>query len=41
MDKGSSIVTAAAQVTAVAWVSSLAQKLAHAMGAAKKRERDK
>ena len=36
MVKDSAFVTAAAQVTAAAWVQSLAQELPHAAGTAKK-----
>ena len=38
--KDPGIVTAAAQVTAVAWVRSLARELPHAMGTAKKKKKE-
>jgi len=39
--KGSDIVTAAAWVTAVAWVPSLVQEIQHAIGAAKGKKKKK
>ena len=38
---GSSVVTAAARLTAMAWVQSLVQELPHALGAAKKKKEKK